>query len=176
MERTEICAEILDSQHINPYSLCLCLPVCKMGILSCTSKGHGEMWIRSCLWRVSSTNLGLYRCSTSVSSLWPQPWSYLPYSSRCPVQTMILVTICCFVDWHYYGYGWCLSYQGHWEPGYFNDPRGDLFLFLRTMNLEFDQGSDTWARVMLFHLSKKNQGCQARKRRSHSVPGPTTPH
>lgn len=59
-ERTEICVGILASQYISPYLLCLHLPICKMGIIPCTLKGHGEMWIRSCLWKVSSTKKSLW--------------------------------------------------------------------------------------------------------------------
>ena len=43
MERTEICVGILASQHFNPCPVCLHLPICKMGILSGTLKGHDEM-------------------------------------------------------------------------------------------------------------------------------------
>lgn len=43
-----------------------------------------------------------------------------------------------------------------------NCPRKDLFLFLRTMNLEFstwkcDLAKDTWARAMLFHFTMESR-------------------
>ena len=41
-QRIEIRVGILASQLINPYSVCLALPICKMGTVSFALKGHGE--------------------------------------------------------------------------------------------------------------------------------------
>lgn len=97
MERGEIRAGIINSQHINSYPLCLALCICKMGIIPFTLEGSwwgvNEIMFLKCL-------APPWACVGAQQM--PAPSDHSPgltlHSSLFPVRTMILVNICYLVD------------------------------------------------------------------------------